>query len=98
MIRADLGHLEQRCDQAVRDAAMIDAFADGVDAWVERLQRVVDDDAAAAMQACTLGQRRVRPDAGCHYDEVGRERLLDAVAVDNPHRANASVLGGRSAD
>ena len=63
MIRADLRHLEQRRHQAIDQAAMADAFADRVDPRIERLQRVVDDDAALAMQARRL--RRDRRWGGC---------------------------------
>ena len=49
---------------------MRDAFADRVDARVERLHRVVDDDAAVAMQAGGLRELDVGPDADRHHDEV----------------------------
>jgi hypothetical protein len=54
VVGADPGHLEQRRDQPVSRSPMADAFADRIDARIERLQRVVDDDAAVAMQARRL--------------------------------------------
>ncbi len=86
VVGADLGLLEQRRHQAVGDAAVGGAFADGVDARVIGLQGVVHHDAAAAVQAGGLGQRRVGPDARGHHDQVGR----NAVAVLEPHRADAA--------
>ena len=58
VVGAHLGHLEQRRHQAVGDAAVVHAFADGVDARVVGLHGVVDDDAAVAVQAGRFGQRR----------------------------------------
>ena len=76
--RADLGEmrgadarlLEQWRDQAVGGVAVLHAFAHGVDARIEGLQRVVDQYAAVAAQAGVAGELDVRPDAGGHDDEV----------------------------
>ena len=56
MVGADFCHVEQRRDQAVGDAAVVGAFADGVDARVIGLHGVADNDAAAAVQAGFFGQ------------------------------------------
>ena len=48
MVGGDLALLEERRDRTVGDAAMRDAFADGVYLGVVGLQRVVDYDAAVA--------------------------------------------------
>ena len=69
---------------------MRDALADRVDARIERLQRVVDDDAAVAVQAGGLGERDVGPDADRHHDEVGGQRL----AGGEPHARDAARLAG----
>ena len=53
--RANLGHFEQRRNQAVGNAAVGHAFADGIDARVIGLQRIVDDDAAVAIDAGRFG-------------------------------------------
>ena len=75
MVRAHLRHLEQRRHEAVRRAAMRDALADRVDARIERLHRVVDDDAAVAVQAGGLRERDVGADADRHHDEIRRQLL-----------------------
>ena len=71
VVGAHLGLLEQGRDQAVGDAAVRGAFADRIDARVEGLHRVVDDDAAVAVQAGRFGELGVGADADCHHDEVG---------------------------
>ena len=48
---------------AVSDATVVGAFADRVDARVVGLHRVVDRDAAVAVNARGFGQRSVRADA-----------------------------------
>ena len=75
---------------------MIDALADGVDARVERLQRIAHDDAALAMQSRALRERRVGTDADRHDDQIGRQRFLAARAVDDANGADSAVrhLGG----
>ena len=61
--RQHLALLEQRRDQPVADAAVLDALADGEDVGRRRLHVVVDDDAAVDVQRrpCTRGRRW----AGC---------------------------------
>ena len=80
----DLGLLPQRRDQAVADAAVLHAFADRVHARVVGLHRVVDDDAALAVDAGLLRELDVRADADGHDDDVGRhfEAVLEAHAAD----------------
>ena len=51
VLRADARLFPQRRHQAVGLSAMLHAFAHGVDGRVEGLQRVVDQDAAVAVQA-----------------------------------------------
>ena len=48
MISTDFRLLEQRRDQSVGNAAVTNTFADGVDARVEGLQRIVDKNTAIA--------------------------------------------------
>ena len=89
VVRADLALLEQRRHQAVGDAAVRGAFADGVDAGIgHRLQCVGDDDAAVAVQAGAFGQRGVGADAGGHHNQVGG----DLLAILEAHRHHAAVL------
>ena len=78
---------------------MAHALADGVDARIEGLHRVVHDDAAVAVQARGLGERDVGPDADRHHDELGGERLavLEADARDAPGLAGDERLGLRLA-
>ena len=95
MVGADLGLLEQRRHQAVGDAAVAGALADRVHARVVGLQRVVDHDAAVAVDAGGLGQGGVRADAGGHHHQVGR----DLLAVGEAHRRHPAIgvaddLGG----
>ena len=73
MIGADLGHVEQRRDQAVGNAAVLHAFADRVDARVVGLHGVVDDDAAIAIKAGRFGELDVGPDADRHHHQIGRQ-------------------------
>ena len=44
--RQHLALLEERRDEAITDAAVLDALADGEDVGIGRLHEVVDDDAA----------------------------------------------------
>src|SRR5690606_20706745 len=81
VVGADLGLLEQRRHQAIGDAAVRGAFADRVHARVEGLQRIVDHDAAVAVDARLLRQRGVGADAGRHHHQVGR----DLAAVGEAH-------------
>ena len=75
VVGADLGLFEQRGDQAIGGAAMIGAFADGVDARVIGLQGVVDQDAAVARDAGLFGQFAVGSDAGGHHHQVGGDHV-----------------------
>src|SRR5476651_2794950 len=79
--------LPDRSDQSKSGAAVLHAFADGVDTRIVGLQRVVDDDGALAVQAGALRQRDVGPHAGSHHHQVGR----DLAAVLEAHGAN--ILG-----
>ena len=87
MVGAHLRHFKQWRDEAVSDAAVVDAFADSVNARIESLHRVIDDNAAIAMDAAGFSQRRVRTDADCHDDEVGR----DCLAVRKADRRDAAI-------
>ncbi len=74
---------------------MAGAFADRIHARVVGLQRVVDHDAAVAVDAGRLRRGRVRTDAGGHHHQVGRNLL----AVGEAHRGDLTVgiaddLGG----
>ena len=71
VVGADLGLLEQRRHEAVDLAAMLHAFADRVDAPVEGLHGVGDDDAALAMEARLARQLDIGADADRHHDEIG---------------------------
>ncbi len=71
VVGADLRLLEQGRDQAVGRAAVLDAFADGIDARVVGLQGVVDHDTASAVQAAGLGESGIRADADGHHHQVG---------------------------
>ena len=75
--REHLALLEERRDQAVADAAVLDALADREDVGVGRLHVVVDDDAALDGEAGLAPELDVRPDAGRDDDQIG----VDAVAV-----------------
>ena len=86
VVGADLGLLEQRRHQAVGDAAVTGAFADGVDARVIGLHGVVDQDAAVAGDAGALGQLAVGANAGGHHHQIGGNHL----AVLEFHRADAA--------
>ncbi len=86
MIGRHLGHLEQRRDQAVGGAAVVHAFADRVDARVVGLHRVVDHDAAVAVDAAGFGQRGVGPDADRHHHQL-RGHFEAVVETDRLHMA-----------
>ena len=74
MRRAHLALLEQRRHQPVGDAAVRRAFAHRINARVgDGLHRVVDDDAAVAVQPCAFCQLGVGADAGGHHHQVGRD-------------------------
>jgi hypothetical protein len=89
MCGADLRLLEQWCDQAIRAVAVLDAFAHGVDAGIERLQRVADHYATLATQAGLAGEVDARPDAGSHDDEV----RFELAAVFELHAGCTEVAG-----
>ncbi len=93
--RADPGLLEQRRDQAVGRAAVVDAFADRVDARVgDGLQRVGDDDAALAVQTGAFGERGVRADADRDDHQLGLDPGRLGVGVGrrlHPDRADAAA-------
>jgi hypothetical protein len=72
VIGADLGLLEQRCDQAISDAAVAGALTHGIDARIEGLQRVADHDAACAVDTRGLCQLSIRTDARSHDHQIGR--------------------------
>src|SRR5690606_12732154 len=84
VVGADLGLLEQRRHQAIGDAAMRGAFAHRVHARIEGLQRIVDHDAAVAVDAGGLRERGVGAYAGGHYHQVGR----NLAAVGEAHRGH----------
>ena len=93
VIRDDLRLLEQRRDEAVAGAAVLHALADGVDARIVGLHRVVDEHAALAGDAARLRERRVRPDADGHDDEIGGH--FRAVGeLDAAHAVLAENRGG----
>ena len=75
--RQHLSLLDQRRDQPVADAVVLDALADGEDVGVRRLHVIVDDDAAVDAEPGLARQIHVRADAGGDDDEVG----VDAAAV-----------------
>ena len=85
-----LGLLEQRRNQAVGDAAMADALADGVHLRIVGLHGVVHHDAAVAVDAGFFGQRVVRADTGGHHDEVGRN-LHAALEADSGDAAGFAL-------
>jgi hypothetical protein len=97
MVRADLRHFEQRRDESVGRSAVAHAFADRVDPRIERLQRVVDDDAAIAVEAGVLCEPDVGPDAHRHDDKVGSERFAarELHSGDAPRLAGDQRLGFR---
>ena len=70
MIGADLGLVEQRRHQPISLLPMLHAFADRIDAPVEGLHRIGDDNAAFAMQPRLLGKLRIRPDPDRHHDNI----------------------------
>ena len=81
--RQHLALLEQRRDQPVADAAMLDALADGEDVRVRRLHVVVDDDAAVDVQRRPCG--RARRSAGCRRrPRPGRRRCRSPSANATP--------------
>src|SRR5690606_5551122 len=88
VVGADLRLLEQRRDQAVRDAAVRRAFAHRVHPRVVGLQGVVDHDAAVAVDAGGLGQGGVGTDARGHDHQVGG----DLPAVGEAHRGHFASL------
>ena len=98
MRRAHARHLEQRRDEAVGAAAMVDALADRVDARVVGLHRVVDEDAARPLRAAQAGglcERGVGTDADGHHDQV-RGHFAAVLELHGPHAAVvvADQLGG----
>ena len=90
MVGRHLGLLEQRRDQAVGDAAVADALADRIDLGVVGLHRVIDHDAAVAVDAGRFGQRIVGTDAGGHDHQIGRN--LHAVLETDGGNATALAL------
>ena len=91
VVREHLRLLEQRRDEAVAGAAVLHAFAEGVDARVVRLHRVAHEHAALARDAARLRERDVRPDADGHHDEVRRQ----LAAVREAHALHAAVADDR---
>ena len=98
VIGADLRLLEQRRHQAIGAPAALRAFADRIDARIVGLHRVVDDDAALAMQPGTARQRDIGADADRHDDQVGRNHRavleadrLDAGVAKNGFRLRAGA-------
>ena len=89
VVGADLGLLEQRCDQAVGLATVLHAFADRIDARIEGLHGVADDNAALAVQTDFFRQLDVRFDADRHHYQVGG----DFTAVLETHRFDLAVTG-----
>ena len=53
---------------------MLHAFADGINARIISLQRIVDHDRAFAMQSCLLRQLDIRTHAGRHDHQIGGNR------------------------
>ena len=91
VVGANLGLVEQRSDEAVGLAAMLHAFADGIDAPVIGLHGVGDDDAALAMKACLARQLDIRTNADRHHDEIRR----DLLAVGKAHAGHAILAKDR---
>ncbi len=91
MVRDDLGLLEQRRDEPVAFATMLDALAHGIDARIERLHRVVDEHAAPRREPGGFRELDVRPDADGHDDEIGFEHG----AVVEPDPAHAALAEDR---
>ena len=89
VIGADLGLLEERRHQPVHGAPVVDAFADRVDERIKRLHRVVDHDAARAVDASRFGKRRIGFDAGRHHHQVG----IDFLPVLEPDARHAAAVG-----
>src|SRR4029077_1812494 len=85
--------LVRRFDQPAADAAMLGAFANGVNAGDVRFERIVDHDAAVDRDAGCARQVRTRADADRHHDGVGLDRaaVLEPDAVD---AAAAVYFGG----
>ncbi|KFB70664.1 MAG: hypothetical protein AW09_004257 [Candidatus Accumulibacter phosphatis] len=90
MVGGHLALFEERRDESVSDAAVGDALADRIDLRIVSLQRVIDDDAAVAVDACRLGERRVRANADGHDHQVGR----DLCAVLEAECRDAATLTG----
>ena len=93
VVGADLGLLEQWRHQAVSDAAMAGAFADGVNARVVGLQGVVDENAAIAGDARLLGKLGIGPNTGSHHHQICRDDLA-VLELHRAHPAIASIVQG----
>ena len=95
MVGQHLALLKQWRDQAVGDAPVRGAFADGIDARVGGgLQRVAHHDAAVHMQAHGFGQGGIGADANGHADQVGR----DFTAVLEAKSGDALAIRAAAAD
>jgi NADPH-dependent 2,4-dienoyl-CoA reductase/sulfur reductase-like enzyme len=68
-------------------AAMLHAFAHGVDMRIVGLQRVVDHDAAIAMQPAGFGQRDIRTHTHRHHHQIS----VDTSAVGQRNALHASI-------
>ena len=95
MVGRHLGLLEQRRDEAVGDAAMADALADRIDLRIVGLHRVVDHDAAVAVDAGGFGQRVIGTDADGHHHQISRNlhAVLEANGGDTAGFALDQRLG-----
>ena len=67
----DACHLIKRCDEAVASAVDLRTFTERIDAFIDRLHLVIDDNAAIDSEARLFGHLRVRPDADSHHHKIG---------------------------
>ena len=82
---------EQRCHGAVGCAPVFNALSHSIDGGVgQRLQVIVDDDAAATMDAGSLGQPDIRTNPGRHdqqitiqHGAVSKQQAGDALLAEN---------------
>ena len=89
--REHLALLEERRDESITDAAMLDALPDGENVGVRRLHEVVDDDAALDRQAGLSTEIHARPDPGSDDDEV----RIELLAAREFHSGRAPIAANR---
>ena len=84
---AGLGHVPERRDQAESLAAMLDAFADGVDVGIGGSHVVADHDPAIDLDPAGVGEFDVGADADRDHDQIGG----NIAPVDQAHALDAAV-------